>query len=497
MNCENCGMKIFDGEKFCRYCGTPVNNEQQQQKSKKPVNKKMLIPVVTAVAVVLAGIIALSIYLSSTKVEREMGKALDSGDYDSVVQTFFELDEDGKRYEAKEAIREFIKEATDTLNNEFSFSVDGITDANEIEDELIDAFAIFCTNRWGNLFFDYNNDYGGFYYFGVLNDVDELYGFYEMCKSKYYYYAGQYYMNSATMENYDNYYDAVEEFLSVLKNDTNYSDAQEKATDALNKFVDAFITLADGYIAEGDFSSAMELLEEASNYIDEELTEYGYTYSETISTKIEETRKSYAAQYAAKAEEAFKNGDVNAAIGNIEAAIAIYPNGEYETKLSEYQLYLPYALYTEANCLNIEEKGDIWGPLCFDRNNQSNDNREMSHVIEWYKDEAYYHDSDSSASIIANYNLAGKFDTVSGVIFLPRNSRDTSFTGYFEAYGDGKLIYTSPKITAGVLPQDINFSVTGVQRLQIAFHGQGTGRSWPSGLRFGVSNLVAQKNIPQ
>lgn len=72
---------------------------------------------------------------------------------------------------------------------------------------------------------------------------------------------------------------------------------------------------------------------------------------------------------------------------------------------------------------------------------------------------------------------------------------------YFEVYGDGKLIYTSPKISAESLPIDIEFSVSGVQKLEIKFIGSGSSVWGVDAQWYGdyaaLSNLTARKNIPQ
>ena len=61
--------------------------------------------------------------------------------------------------------------------------------------------------------------------------------------------------------------------------------------------------------------------------------------------------------------------------------------------------------------------------------------------------------------------------------------------GYFKAYGDGKLLYTSPKMTAGVLPEEISFDISGVQKLTLSFFGsESTG--------CGISDLTVQKAFP-
>ena len=141
-----------------------------------------------------------------------------------------------------------------------------------------------------------------------------------------------------------------------------------------------------------------------------------------------------------------------------------------------------------------EENGDFGGIVELDEIMVSNDNQDMSHSIRWYNNSEDY-----SASFDLIYNLQGKYDTVSGTMFLSNNDKSTTFKGLMKAYADGKLIYTSPEFTAGVLPKDIEFKVTGVQRLTISFQGQGEGGLYSlSGLpKFGINNLTAQKAFPE
>ena len=107
----------------------------------------------------------------------------------------------------------------------------------------------------------------------------------------------------------------------------------------------------------------------------------------------------------------------------------------------------------------------------------------MNHCIIWDNLLA-----DTDSHITEYYNLEGRYDTVTGTVFLSDSDKDEKDECYFEAYGDGKLLYTSPKISAGFLPQDISFSVSGVQELKIVFKGSGSGY---------VSNLTAQKDFPE
>ena len=90
--------------------------------------------------------------------------------------------------------------------------------------------------------------------------------------------------------------------------------------------------------------------------------------------------------------------------------------------------------------------------------------------------------------------MGGKYDTVTGTIFIADTYKSTIQTSYFEAYGDGKLLYTSPKMEKGMLPQDIWFHVTDIQNLEIKFYTRTDSTLWSS--EIGVSNLTAQKDFP-
>ena len=160
---------------------------------------------------------------------------------------------------------------------------------------------------------------------------------------------------------------------------------------------------------------------------------------------------------------------------------------DYKTKYDTYQQYLPFYLYDEDNVLAVEDIDANW--IHFDTHSISNDNKEMLHVI------ALGHNSYETTNIYnIQYNLGGKYDTVTGTIFIADTYKSTIQTSYFEAYGDGKLLYTSPKMEKGMLPQDIWFHVTDIQNLEIKFYTRTDSTLWSS--EIGVSNLTAQKDFP-
>ena len=306
----------------------------------------------------------------------------------------------------------------------------------------------------------------------------------KLIESKEDYCEGIYYSSNAM--DVSDYEEAIECFSEVQVDDSNYEDALERITECSNAYLELTLENAEKYIAEDDISSAIDLLNSAKNYFDA----VGFDSTE-IQSKVDSTLITYAQKYADKAEQSFVEKDVKAAIGNIEVAIELQPdNADYKAKKDEYALYLPYELYDEKNVLEFEENGDFWGTLGFDNTYTANDGSEMPHSIKWYNNS-----DDATVSVSAIYNLQGKYDFVTGTIFLFETDKSTDYEGYFVVYGDGKKIYTSPKVTGGVIPQEVHFEVSDVQTLEIAFFGQGTGGFLGSGPDFGVSNLVAQKDF--
>lgn len=146
------------------------------------------------------------------------------------------------------------------------------------------------------------------------------------------------------------------------------------------------------------------------------------------------------------------------------------------------------ALYKEENVLNEEEDEDFWGVVTYNKTLTSNTNATMEHSIYWYNNNNVV----ASSSVI--YNLEGKYDVVTGTYFLWQDDKDTDLPGYFEIYGDGKRLYTSEYIEAGVLPKDFSVNIKGVQKLTVVLYGVGTGGFLGHGAHYGISNFIAEMN---
>lgn len=65
------------------------------------------------------------------------------------------------------------------------------------------------------------------------------------------------------------------------------------------------------------------------------------------------------------------------------------------------------------------------------------------------------------------YLLNGKYKKFKGTVGIAYQDRDNSFENTFKIYGDGKLLYSSPILTAGVKPISFDVDITGVLNLTI------------------------------
>ncbi len=500
MYCPACGTLLSENQQFCPRCGERVQPPEQPIPQPAPLpdaapvkpipaqqfsapsptpgglSKRKIIVLAGIAVAVLVLIVAVVIAVSAGSGQRKMTKALEDGDLYTISSVYNELISDGKSDDARKAMVGFVQDAADTLNSDFSYDISNASGEWDIEDYMYEDY---IPSTWGDIL----SDEGQIWISGIgYQPLDQaLEDFCDLADSKISYYIGLYYLDQG--DSASDYEDAAEAFGYVIAADKNFSDAEAKMDEAYDAYLSAVITLADEHIADGDFAGALELL-------DQELDVDNAELSEQMQTKLNETRKSYADQYAQKAADALKSGDAEGAVGNMEAAVQICPDGGYQAKLDEYKLYLPYALYDQNNILQSDT-----GIELFDSAKAVNQEEYTNIVAVCY--------TENADPIPVSYMLNGNYDTVTGTFFSPKENATFHRTGsvYFEAYGDGKLLFTSPTISAESLPTDIQFSVTGVQKLEIRFIGSGSSVRGVDAIWTGdygmLSNLIAQKNIPQ
>lgn len=472
MICKNCGNELKQNEKFCTKCGSPVTQETENTVEVKTASGKLSgkkIGIIAAAGVLAVIIIAvLAFVISNASATREFDDALNSGNAYSVNAMYSESYESNSRKEKYDkAIAQFLEEVKEDLNSK-DFDADAVTQAEE-------TVTGYVKEQYGTLILsDDTPNISQSVSVGNQELWDEIM---MLIESKTEYCSGLY-----AYKTDNNYQDAISRFSLVNENDSLFENAKTMIGECVDAYINSTLQQVDEYINDGDLSGGIDLLETAKSWLDE-----NGVNSEEIQTKISEVLVTYAEKYATNAENAFKEHDVNGAIGNIEVAMQLQPdNADYKTKHDTYQQYLPFYLYDEDNVLYEDETGDVYGGVVFNETLETNNNKTMAHSMRWYDGKQ----EDDGNHWNVYYNLEGKYDTVTGTIFLENRTKNSDKISYFEAYGDGKLIYTSPKMTAGVLPQEISFDISGIQKLTLSFYAS-------DDTSCGISNMTAQKDFPE
>lgn len=482
MICKNCGSHLPDGAEFCPGCGNFLTDEpsgKSMTKKRKShsvhtgldiraLSKNKTYMILAAAGVGVVALIILIVVISNLTATNALKSALDSKDADRVNTVYAQAY--GKESKLKKYDK-VIKDTIDTISknlNAHDF------DSQAVQDSA-DAVYDYVETQWGTLLYDDNNISPSISASNAAawSDLEAL------MRSKADYCQGIY-----AMETSKNYQDAISNFSQVLESDSAFENAKTKLGESVDAYIGDTLIQVEAYVADGDINSGLEVLNTAKSYLDE----CGVN-SDEISQKINETLVTYADSYAQKAEACFNEKDVNGAIGNMEVAMELQPdNADYQTKYATYQQYIPFELYLEENVLYTDKTEPYSGNVSFDNSAITNNNLTMSNCIAWYS-----YGPTESGSYNVYYNLEGKYDEVKGTAFLENNSKNASSPGYFVVYGDGKLLYTSPKLKAGVLPQNISFKVNGIQKLTLSFHAS---ERATSGGEYYVSNLIAQKAFP-
>lgn len=502
MLCKNCGARIEDGHSFCQKCGTPIDktvsavpirkgakiytpsvqpapmrSPMQQTvsssaahpvnsavRTKKGVNFTILISCMCS-AVALAVIIAVIVLLAGRDV-RNFEKALQSGNQSEVRMMYTEASmhtsQAKKKSKYDTCIYDYLQAHYDEVC-ELTFA-EG-TDAKNMENELSD--------------FQAENDYDMVI---GLADLDNLASkasnllsrISEMYTSKSSYIDAVRFAEQGA-ENEEMYLNAVNALSQMDPEDAMYERGQALIETETQSYLDAVSVRVDAYLAQEDFTSAKELLLKAQEKLPN---------NEVVSEKINAVMNTAAEKYAKQADNYFITGDIDAAIGNMQVALQFAPNnGDYQSRLEEYQLYIPYPLYIEENMLSTQT--DISGRayLKISEYATANTGEQLPNCL------CFHQDYIGVNSCSATYNLAGRYNVISGTWARGQAYKSQDGYEYFEVYGDGKLLYTSPRVGRDVLPQAFTCDVSGVQTLTIVFKGEST--NWDS--EAFISDFAARK----
>lgn len=285
------------------------------------------------------------------------------------------------------------------------------------------------------------------------------------------------------------------------QNDIDTSKVKNAYDEVCDKYVNAF---TENKIAnfnpsknEDDSDDEYDEDEDKTSLLDEINSELDDLNINDYEDKVVTILKTNGDKYITKAKEFFDKGDVNAAIGNVDAALMYLPEEDSYLKLKkQYKEYLPFKFYDRDNVFHCKDNGGElnMGAIEFldDRKVTSNNNKLYGNVIQFGTDEFHV-----EYKTEYTYLLNGKYDTLTGVAFvsnLYKNDKEGNQV-YFRIYGDDKLIYTSSMFDVTTLPENIKVNVKGVQKLKIIY---GMNKKVNHGLyELNISNLVAKKDLPK
>ena len=379
-----------------------------------------------------------AVLLSACDSSNEFQSAIDSGDMQSAYMLYREASADGTGSKYDSIVIAEIDQMIQHLNSA-SF------DEQLERDKGYTLVKTYVDQTFSNYF---GQNYSIYDIVEIAGEeVKDKYDMFQgLIESKSAYLNGCAYLNAQDPEPIE----AIREFGQVLDIDSYYQQAQKKIQTCVDTRMAAAVQTANEYFQDGEYEDGQEVLEEAREAI-----------QSSAGTQVDVAAyiARSAQNYAAKAEQFFAQGKIEAALQNMEIAAHLAPdNADYQAKLDEYGSYLPLDLSKEDNMLTYE--------LLNFRNRAT----ETANNGEIFKNVMYISGFGQYGDRIANYLLGGKYNKVSGTAFLPQDEKNATSGMFFEIYGDGALLYTSPTLTAGVLPAPFEVDVTGVENLRVQFY---------------------------
>lgn len=376
--------------------------------------------------------------LSACGNSSEFQSALDSNNGTLAYTLYRQAYADGKTDGCDRALVSKLDVMTQTVNGA-SLDQSGARMGSAIMDD-------YLTRQFGDLLGGGEHDLGDIVDLAG-SDVQQAYSAFErLVSSKESFLDGCYYLNQE-----GGALDACARFYEVLESDSLYQDAQAKVQSCVDTYIGEAVQEADQYFQKGDYEGGQKILDDAR-------TEIAASSGESTAALDEYLTKS-AQNYADQAAAYFAQGKAELAVTNMEIAVRLAPeNADFKAKLEEYGTYVPLDLTVEQNILSNTVS-------CHRINTQTANNGTI------YKNAleiSAFFSTDEEKQI--SYILSGKYNKLSGTLFVDQDDKNDEGTMFFEIYGDGALLYTSPNFARGFLPQAFEVDITGVQNMKLKFY---------------------------
>mgnify|MGYP000220428570 CR=1 FL=1 len=339
------------------------------------------------------------------------------------------------------------------------------------------------------------------------SDVREKYNALdELSSSKNSYNFGNEYIANGDYEN------AIIQYGQVSSKDTNYDAAQLAKADVAGKFKEAVLAEAAANVAASDYESALRTLQNASRILgsDPDLTSYIEKYKiayedfeveqllqeasalgsqekygeayQLLNNKQNEFSdraeiESAVSEYKAKYKESMIKQAEAALIGErdyhkafsimAQALIVLSDDSDFIEKQEYYSSFEPIWLGDVEPFLEQDENVGFFGA---EGHFYFRDDGVTDNVGNMYENYFYALRSLNGGTNSIVYRLDGNYDTLTGTIVVPDYQKNRDNIGWYKIYCDNKLVFDSGKLGKGVLPIDVNISLTDVVELKIEIH---------------------------
>lgn len=449
MFCDKCGTKIDDNATVCPKCGNETPNASHNTaKIKKPISKKTKIKLILAIIVIIIVVVPIMIFASpsarivSSFYGNNCSKAsqiyfdnfsqgdssfiLDIGLNKVIDSTADKLMASKISYdEAEEIILTIDNMNISKLRNKLAETVDKISDIKIFEE----AKQLIEEGKYMEAIEKYES---------IPEDssiYDEVAAEIEKAKESFQTNA------LSEMEGYikDNDFDGAASLIFSVKS----HDMDDIYTEIMAKFCGGVNERVTAYLESNEYSEAEDFIDDIEDKFPNE-------------DKIAEIKDGLKANYETvilnKAEAEFQNQNYEKAASIMEEALAQdEENTKFSDKYNEYKSYLPAFI----SDMNYFSKGTY---SSIDTNySDLKDNTGKSYQRIYCVDD------------YAEYLLNGNYTNFDGIAGVAYDRRSTDESNFFEVYGDGVLLYTSPTFKSGTMPQAFSINVTGVKILKISY----------------------------
>ena len=302
--------------------------------------------------------------------------------------------------------------------------------------------------------------------------------------------------------NYQAIISMINENVADINADTEVKTAYESA---VQNYKAEAISSAEEYAAAGDYTSARSVLTVAQNFIGDavdiseklkeinqkEVLEVVLSYesdgnykdaivylnensdvvsgSADLQTKLSTYTEKYRAKVISEAASEYEANGYEAAVSVLNSALKVLPNdSSLASEKVKYEDLAPVSLLDLDTFYSDYGDDSVWS------------NKRTVQVMEdklgnYYENCIEYQYGEKDARDI--YVINGEYTIFSGTIFVPDHRKsgndDWSYQDpfYFYIYGDGKLLWRSPKMLSTQYPVDFEVDISGVKELSICWHG--------------------------